>query len=153
VNVDLLRSTLPHGRHRFYVCGPTPMMESLVPALADWGVARTDIHYEAFGPASVRFAHGTESECVTALAAPVEVQFRRSGRTLAWEGREESLLEFAERHGVEVESGCRSGSCGTCETKLFSGEVRYAQNPGHVIAPGHCLLCVGLPASALVLEA
>jgi ferredoxin-NADP reductase len=153
VNVDLLRSTLPHGRHRFYVCGPTAMMESLVPALADWGVARTDIHYEAFGPASVRFARGTESESAAALAVPVEVRFLRSGRTLAWEGREESLLEFAERHGVEVESGCRSGSCGTCETKLLSGDVRYAHGPDHIVAPGHCLLCVGVPASALVLEA
>lgn len=32
VNLDLLRQTLPHGRHQFYVCGPAPMMESLVPA-------------------------------------------------------------------------------------------------------------------------
>ena len=153
VDVDLLRATLPHGRHRFYVCGPTAMMESLVPALAEWGVARPDIHYEAFGPASVRFAGGTESASAPTLDACVEVQFRRSGRTLAWEGRDESLLEFAERHGLEVASGCRSGSCGTCETKLLSGEVRYAHRPDHVVSPGHCLLCVGSPASALVLEA
>lgn len=153
VDIELLRRTLPHGGHRFYVCGPTPMMESLVPALADWGVAQQDIHFEAFGPASVRSTQGDAREPGLTLAAPVEVRFRRSGRTLMWDGSDSSLLDFAERHGVEVDSGCRSGSCGTCETKVVSGTVHYAHQPDHDVVPGHCLLCVGMPDSALVLEA
>jgi len=32
IDVDLLRRTLPHGRHQFYVCGPPAMMASVVPA-------------------------------------------------------------------------------------------------------------------------
>jgi ferredoxin len=91
-----------------------------------------------------------------AAAAPapaVEVKFRRSGRTLAWDGRDASLLDFAERHGVEVESGCRSGGCGACQTRVVSGTVRYAHEPDHDTAPGHCLMCVGKPSSALVLDA
>jgi ferredoxin-NADP reductase len=54
VDVELLRKTLPHGRHQFYVCGPPALMQALVPALAEWGVPVADIHYEAFGPASVK---------------------------------------------------------------------------------------------------
>jgi ferredoxin len=129
------------------------MMQSLVPALAHWGVPRQDIHFEAFGPASVRFEDAESNEPVARLAAAVEVRFHRSGRTLAWDGQDANLLEFAERHGVAVDSGCRSGSCGTCETRLVSGTVAYAHPPDHDVAPGHCLLCVGTPASALVLEA
>lgn len=64
-----------------------------------------------------------------------------------------NLLDFAERHALFVESGCRSGSCGTCEVMLISGTVRYAEMPDHEITPGHCLLCVGFPESALELEA
>jgi ferredoxin-NADP reductase len=153
VDVDLLRRTLPHGRHQFYVCGPAPMMESLVPVLARWGVPEQDIHYEAFGPASVPSAQGAPKDLGPGLAAPVEVRFRRSGRTLMWDGQDETLLEFAERHGVAVDSGCRSGGCGTCETKLISGTVRYPREPDHDVARGHCLLCVGRPESALVLDA
>jgi len=52
-----------------------------------------------------------------------------------------------------VESGCRSGGCGSCETRLSSGIVQYASPPDHDIAQGRCLLCVGRPSSALVLEA
>ncbi len=153
VEVDLLRRTLPHGRHQFYVCGPPPMMETLVPSLARWGVAAQDIHHEAFGPASVRSAQAVAKSVQVHLEAPVEVRFQRSGRTLVWDGQDANLLDFAERHGVNVDSGCRSGGCGSCQTRLRSGTVHYAEKPDHDVAPGHCLLCVGTPASALVMEA
>lgn len=150
VDVELLRRTLPHGRHQFYVCGPPAMMESLVPALAAWGVPLADIHYEAFGPASVKLPGAPETP--VPIAAELEVRFQRSGRTLVWDGRDASLLEFAERHSIAVESGCRSGGCGTCETRLLEGTVQYDHPPDHDVAPGHCLLCVGRPTSAVVLE-
>jgi ferredoxin-NADP reductase len=151
VDVELLRRTLPQGRHQFYVCGPPAMMQTLVPALAEWGVPLADLRYEAFGPASVKLPGAASASA--SIAAGVEVQFRRSGRTLTWDGRDASLLEFAERHGVAVESGCRSGGCGSCETRLLEGSVQYEHAPDHDIAAGHCLLCVGRPAAALVLEA
>ncbi len=150
VDVDLLSRNLPHGRHRFYVCGPPPMMQSLVPALRAWGVPEGDIHFEAFGPATVRPAAGGGA---TEPSPPLEVQFRRSGRTLLWNGQDANLLDFAERQHLALDSGCRTGSCGSCETRLVSGEVAYAEKPDHEVAPGHCLLCVGKPLSALVLEA
>jgi ferredoxin-NADP reductase len=153
IDLDLLRSSLPHGRHQFYVCGPLPMMQSLVPALREWGVKDVDIHFEAFGPASVRPAMSATSEPLPAPSTPLDVRLNRSGRTLAWDGQDANLLDFMERHGVAVDSGCRSGSCGACETKLVSGAVHYAERPDHDIARGHCLLCVGTPRSALVLEA
>ena len=151
VDIELLRRTLPHGRHQFYVCGPPAMMQTLVPALAEWGVPVADIHYEAFGPASVKLPGAAVAAEPTATA--VEVRFERSGRTLIWDGQDETLLDFAERHGVEVESGCRSGGCGSCETRLLQGNVQYDHAPDHDPAPGHCLLCVGRPSSPLVLEA
>lgn len=151
VDVELLRKALPHGRHQFYVCGPPAMMQTLVPALAGWGVPVADIHYEAVGPASVKLPDAE------AAALPevrdVEVKFKRSGRTLSWDGRDASLLDFAERHGIVVESGCRSGGCGSCETRVLDGTVAYEHAPDHDVARGHCLLCVGRPTASLVLEA
>ncbi len=148
IDVELLRRSLPHGRHIFYVCGPPAMMTSLVPALAAWGVLPADIRTEAFGPAAVRSPPVPEP-----AAEAFEIQFVRSGRTIPWTGRETNLLDFAERHGIAVESGCRSGSCGTCETKLVSGTVSYADKPDFEAASGRCLLCVGKPQSNLLLEA
>lgn len=152
IDLALLRSSLPHGRHQFYVCGPAPMMQNLVPALREWGVQEADIHFEAFGPASVRPLVSATNEPVDSSAVVLDIRFNRSGRTLAWDGQDNNLLDFAERHGVPVESGCRSGSCGSCETKLISGSVTYAEKPDYGIADGHCLLCVGKPQTPLVLE-
>ena len=151
VDIALLRRALQHGRHQFYVCGPPAMMQTLVPALAEWGVPAGDIHYEAFGPASVRLPGAPQAQ--VSRDETFQVTFRRSGRTLSWEGSDASLLDFSERHGIAVESGCRSGGCGSCETRLLEGLVRYEHSPDHDVAPGHCLLCVGRPSSALVLEA
>lgn len=153
VDVALLRQTLPHGRHAFYICGPPPMMASLIPALLEWGIAPQDIHHEAFGPASLAPVQAASGEAGTTIATALDIQFRRSGRTLVWNGQDASLLDFAERHGIAVESGCRSGSCGSCETAIVSGTVRYAVKPDHEVAAGRCLLCVGTPGSALVLDA
>jgi ferredoxin-NADP reductase len=153
VDLELLRRNLPHGRHQFYVCGPGAMMQTLVPALREWGVLRDDVHFESFGPASVRSAVPAVNAQSAESAAAIEVRFSRSGRTLVWDGQDANLLDFADRHNVSVDSGCRSGSCGTCETKLVSGSVTYADKPDHDITTGHCLLCVGKPVSALVLEA
>jgi ferredoxin-NADP reductase len=153
VDLPLLRRTLPHGQHQFYVCGPQPMMSSLVPALREWGVPESDLHFEAFGPASARRAEPMPNEPATKGTAVIDVQFHRSARSLSWDGRDANLLDFAERHDVAIDSGCRSGSCGACETRLLSGTVLYAARPDHDIAAGHCLMCVGRPQSALVLDA
>jgi ferredoxin len=101
----------------------------------------------------VRSARTADTAPNATPAIGVEIRFRRSGRTLVWSGQDENLLDFAERNGVSIDSGCRSGSCGTCETKLISGTVRYKHTPDHDVAAGCCLLCVGTPQSALVLEA
>jgi ferredoxin len=152
IDLELLRRTLPHGRHQFYVCGPPPMMQSLVPALREWGVQADDIHFEAFGPASVRPLGSATNEPSAIASAAMDVGFIRSGRTLAWDGQDANLLDFAERHDLAVDSGCRSGSCGACQTRLLSGAVAYADKPDHDIPKGYCLLCVGKPKSALVLD-
>lgn len=157
VDVELLRATLPHGRHRFFVCGPPAMMSSLVPALGLWGVLPQDIHFEAFGPASVppvaASAGNTQAMSGSAPSGNTfNIHLGRSGRTLQWTGQDANLLDFAERHSVAVDSGCRSGSCGSCETRVVSGLVTYPHQPDADMAPGHCLMCVGVPQSALELD-
>lgn len=156
VDVALLRNELPLHPFHFYVCGPAPMMESLIPALEAWGVEPSHIHYEAFGPASIkrRSGEGQPTHAVDdAGAAPFVVTFRRSGKQLAWQPQAGSLLEFAEANGIELFSGCRAGSCGTCQTTILAGEVRYLQQPDFDPEPGRCLLCIAVPMSDVTLEA
>lgn len=152
VDMALLKQSLPRGVHQFYICGPAAMLESLVPGLTEWGVASSDIYFEAFGPASLRLPAAVVEEVADPLAAPLEIQFTRSGRTLQWTGKHANLLDFAEAHGIAVESGCRSGGCGSCVTQVASGSVGYDHVPDFDLSPGQCLLCVGKPRGPLALE-
>ena len=149
--MPLLRNTLKLMRYQFYVCGPKPMMESLVPGLQEWGVDSGDIYYESFGPATL-IKHEIPAPAAT-NTQPVNITFSKSGKSLTWNPAAGSLLELAESNGIDVDSGCRAGSCGSCQTALTAGEVEYSQSPDADIETGHCLLCIATPRGNLVLEA
>lgn len=153
VDIPLLRATLPLTRHQFYICGPQPMMESLVPGLEAWGVASGDIHYESFGPASLIRHDKSEAAVAAAAADDITVTFSKSGRQVAWNRSSDSLLEFAEAAGIDVDSGCRAGSCGGCQTTIEAGEVEYNQQADADLEPGRCLLCISRPKNNLTLAA
>lgn len=155
VDIQLLRLSLKLMRYQFYVCGPRAMMESLVPALEQWGVATDDIYYEAFGPASLPRHEKTKPVSAEKKMAQqaITVTFSKSGKSIAWNPDAESLLELAEDNDIDVDSGCRAGSCGSCQTALESGEVDYSQDPDADIEDGHCLLCISKPKSNLTLTA
>lgn len=156
VDLALLRNHLPLKPYHFYICGPTTLLASLVPALDDWGVPDERIHFEAFGPASVprkKAAASTAASQLSSHTEPVLVTFARTGRQVQWSLGMGALLDFAEANGIAVESGCRSGSCGACQTTIRSGEVHYLQTPDFDPEPGSCLLCVSVPQTAVTLEA
>lgn len=154
INVNLLRMQLPLKPYHYYICGPTPMMESLVTELEDWGVPDARIHFEAFGPASIKRKTAQAAAAQTSEAATdIMVTFAKSGKALSWQASSGSLLDLAEANGIRVNSGCRAGGCGTCQTSIQSGEVTYRQTPDFDPEPGNCLLCVCAPKTNVTLEA
>lgn len=148
VDVALLRALLPLKPYHYYICGPTAMLQSLVPALEDWGVPDSHIHVEAFGPASI-----PRKKTVQTVDANIMVTFAKSGTQVVWHADAGCLLDFAEANGVQVNSGCRAGGCGSCQTTITSGEVTYRQTPDFDPEPGTCLLCVSTPKTSVTLEA
>ena len=79
------------------------------------------------------------------------VVFSVSGQEVACEG-DESILDAAEREGIELDYSCRSGACGTCEVKLLEGEVTYEDDePG--CEPGHIYTCIARPVGKVKIEA
>ena len=147
VTLDRLRQVLPSNNFRYYLCGPPAMMESLVPALLEWGVPPEHINYEAFGPASIRGLSDA------AASEPCNVDFVRSERSLRWQGTEDSLLDLAEQGGVRLEWGCRAGNCGQCRVMIAAGRVAHAKRPGVELVDGECLACIARPVGDVVVEA
>ena len=185
ISLNLLRHTLPFKPFDFYICGPAALMETLVPDLERWGVASNKIHFEAFGPASVKRikpvanmpansvvnsianspsnfedsiqANLTASAQVSQISAHLghsKVVCLKSGKELLWESHHLNMLELFESHGIELNSACRSGNCGSCQTTLLSGEVEYENLPNYTPDAGTCLICVAKPKafSSVVLD-
>ena len=156
-DVRLLRQQLSLLPYQFYVCGPNAMMQSIVSDLEDWGVPHARIHFEAFGPASIKLKRAPDQgfalEESDVADTSIVVTFSKSGKAIPWRADAENLLEFAEANGVSIDFGCRAGACGSCQTAILSGEVRYRQAPDYDPAPGTCLLCVSQPKTNVSLEA
>jgi len=86
---------------------------------------------------------------------PVKVLFSSSGKEARWMPDSGTLLQLAESRGLSPEFSCRGGSCGTCKTRLVSGQVHYLNMPAETLAEGEVLICCSVPAQGsetLVLE-
>ena len=83
------------------------------------------------------------------------VVFLRSGKVCQI-SRESTLLDVAERNGVQIPFGCRQGQCGTCATRVLSGTVQMDVEAG--LTPeqknvGYVLPCVSRATGTVVLSA
>ncbi len=84
------------------------------------------------------------------------VVFKKSGKSVRWDDRFSSLLELAEEHGVDLESSCREGYCGSCKTRLLSGKVHMESTDGleeEDVKQNMILPCSAVPRGDVVLDA
>ena len=102
----------PMGRH-LYCCGPRPLMESVRDMSGHWSSAA--VHFEDFG--SSKPAHKAEDR-------PFKVTLAKSGRVIEVPANV-SILDALRANGLDVSSSCESGTCGTCRTRLVSGDAEH----------------------------
>lgn len=118
---------------RFYLCGPTPMMQSCARFLRDAGAPAARIHDEVFAPAQTAAAIAAPRIESTAGASPniiarVSVVINGARRAFDFLDADASLLAAAARHRIALPFACAGGVCGTCRCKILRGEVQLAQN-------------------------
>ncbi|HEY9102229.1 pyridoxamine 5'-phosphate oxidase family protein [Chitinimonas sp.] len=150
IDVNLLRAVLPFDDYDFYLCGPAGFMQSVYDGLRELNVADARIHAEAFGPSSLQRKpdEGAPSKPLLPPATvPVPVVFADSAKEARWQPGEGSLLELAEQRGLAPAFSCRSGSCGSCRTRVLEGEVSYAAQPSAEVGEGEALVCCAIPAA------
>ena len=95
---------------QLYVCGPGPMLDAARRIAADLGWSDDSVHFEYF-------KNTREVDDSSAF----EIVLARSGATLEVpSGR--TILSVLREHGIDVDSSCEQGACGTCLVGVLEGE-------------------------------
>lgn len=149
LSIDQIKASLALDDYDFYLCGPAGFTQDLYEGLRGVHVPDARIHAEAFGPSTLR-RHTDDNQPTLQQPPPanepVPVYFASSAKEARWVPDSGSLLELAEHRGLSPEFSCRGGSCGTCKTKVVSGQVHYPIPPAELPEPGSVLICCAIPA-------
>jgi ring-1,2-phenylacetyl-CoA epoxidase subunit PaaE len=129
----------------YFVCGPGDMVEEVREVLKRINPG-APVRVERFvaagapaarpsprngpperAPSGLAAAAAADAEAGELLAT-VSVTMDGRRRTFPMTPRDTSVLEAAERAGLELPFSCRAGICATCRTKVKSGHVQMAHN-------------------------
>lgn len=133
-DVGHLRAVAPdYAEIPTFVCGPNGLVELVQQVYDDAGAAER-LHVERFK--TPRIAADPSAEGT--------IEFRRSALTASNSGQ--TLLEQAERSGLEPAYGCRMGICKSCTTRKAEGTVRNVVNGAESSMPDEDIqICVSAP--------
>lgn len=108
MDLSQLASAIPEGAS-VYCCGPERLLvaveEEISPQLGG------QLYVERFRP----------RELDTSDSSDISVELAESGFTVEVPA-DRSILEVVREAGVDIESSCEEGTCGTCETEVLDGE-------------------------------
>jgi ferredoxin-NADP reductase len=134
----------------FFLCGPKGFMDNARQVLLTLGVTRDRILQESFGESKP----STESRPLE--AGTVETVVFLHSEKVCQVSSGSTLLDLAERNGVQIPFGCRQGQCGTCATRVLSGTVQMDVEAGLTAEQknaGYVLPCVSRAEGTVVLSA
>jgi ring-1,2-phenylacetyl-CoA epoxidase subunit PaaE len=130
------------GLIRYFLCGPTPMMEAAHEALRQRGVHANRIAEERFNSHEAHFgdvgSDKTELVIISKAGHDHGIQVE-PGQT---------ILEAALGAGIDMPFSCAMGGCGACRVRRVEGEVQM-EEPNCLSRSerdqGYVLTCVGRP--------
>lgn len=139
----------------YFICGPQAMYTFLRGELEKLSAPARRVRFEVFGQAK---------DITKFPGYPVELADKVFNITVRRGIHEdvipakatESIVVALERAGIRIETGCRSGECGFCRTKVVSGSVYVCpENDGRRAADrdfGYVHACAAYPTSDLVIK-
>lgn len=109
LDLAALLAAPPSGVH-LYVCGPKGFMDAVLTSARVQGWPESQLHYEFFAAAVAP----------SASDASFEVKLASSGRIIRVP-KEQTVTQALSAAGVEVQTACEQGVCGTCLTRVLEG--------------------------------
>lgn len=93
-----------------YVCGPKGFIEAVLSTARAMGWPQSQLHCEFFGA----------EVAASASDASFQVKLASSGRVITVH-KDQTVVQALSAAGVEVQTACEQGVCGTCLTRVLDG--------------------------------
>ncbi|KAH7069694.1 pyruvate kinase-like protein [Paraphoma chrysanthemicola] len=93
-----------------YACGPQRLMDDVVVTAKKYGFPDSSVHLEQF--------------TVTTSGDPFTAELKESKKTIEV-GATQTLLDALKAVGMDVDSSCEVGNCGTCKVDVCHGRVEH----------------------------
>jgi ferredoxin-NADP reductase len=153
LTLPLLREIAPDFMQReILTCGPSPFMSAIRAILQEAGSDPTRYHEESFN--FVELAEAPAEETISVPLEGFEITFAKSERTIIC-GPDKTILQAAKEAGLRLPSACARGMCGTCKSRMISGEVNMKHEGGirqREIDQGMVLICCSKPLKDTVID-
>lgn len=112
-----------------FLCGPVGMIEDVAARLVALGLPADRLRREVFstGDAAPRRSAGAPPAVPVAEGAALSVKIDGSTHAIRMRA-DETVLEAALRHGLDLPYSCRGGMCCTCRARILEGAAAMDQN-------------------------
>ena len=101
---------MPDAHAHLYICGPKGFMDFVIDSARKLGWADAQIHFEYFSGLPA----GTSAD------VRFQVKIASSGKLFVIPADLSIVAALAE-HGIDIETSCEQGVCGTCITRVLEG--------------------------------
>ncbi|WP_018150083.1 hybrid-cluster NAD(P)-dependent oxidoreductase [Leeia oryzae] len=141
-----------------FCCGPGPYMTAVKNVLQNLGFDMAHYHEESFSFETLTATPVAEPEVVAPAAGDgtggFNISFTKTPLKVTCTPPK-TILAAAKEAGMRFPSSCAQGMCGTCKTKMVSGEVEMKHGGGirqREIDQGWILPCCSIPKTDVVLD-
>ena len=97
-------------RTHIYTCGPARLMDDVVRTAKSYSIPESSVHIEAF--------------TAETSGDPFTAELKQSNKVVEV-GPTQSLLDVLKAVGMDIDSSCEVGNCGTCKVDVCSGRVEH----------------------------
>jgi ring-1,2-phenylacetyl-CoA epoxidase subunit PaaE len=139
----------------FYLCGPEQIIHAAKSVLTDKGVDSEKIHFELFGTPNptAGMAQVIEEEDTESVKSHITVVMDGDEFAFEMEPGHMTILDAADKEGLDVPYSCKGGVCCTCLARVKEGEVSMELNyslTDKEVESGLVLTCQAHPKTAKV---
>lgn len=98
------------SKTHIYTCGPERLMDGVRDAAKQYSISESSLHFEQF--------------TVATSGDPFTAELRQSNKTIEV-GPTQSLLDALKAVGMDVDSSCEVGNCGSCKVDVCEGRIEH----------------------------